>query len=108
MERPAGIEAVQEKRGTCWSCGRKRSLSLWYAAEEVTEEPIQDPGAWDPEHRLNCPFTPAKGLELPVAGATGYASVQLPLWAQLPQGQEGKLAAMSAAGSSSFSPLGSS
>ena len=37
MERPAGIEAVQEKRGTCWSCGRKRSLALWYAAEEVTE-----------------------------------------------------------------------
>ena len=71
------------------------------AAEEVTEEPVQDPGAWDPEHRLNCPFTPAKGLELPVAGATGYASVKLPLWAQLPQGQEGKLAAMSAAGSSS-------
>lgn len=37
MERPAGIEAVQEKRGTCWSCGRKRSLALWYAAEAVTE-----------------------------------------------------------------------
>ena len=49
------------------------------------------PGRWDEEHRLDVTFTPAKGLELPVTGATGYATVKLPLWETLPQGNAGKL-----------------
>jgi len=59
-----------------------------------TEEPAPtpEPELWDPEHRLGFSFTPAKGLELPVRGATGYASVKLPLWPGLPQGEAGKLA----------------
>lgn len=35
LGRPAGLEAVQEKKGTCWSCGRKRKVSLYYATGEV-------------------------------------------------------------------------
>lgn len=50
-----------------------------------------EPELWDPEHRLELDLAPAAGLELPVWGATGYASVELPLWPRLPQGEEGKL-----------------
>ena len=53
--------------------------------------PTPEPGLWDPDHRLDIPFTPASGLELPIQGATGYASVELPLWPELPQGEAGKL-----------------
>ena len=60
--------------------------------ETASPEPSEDPARWDPEHRLDLSFTPAKGLELPVSGATGYATVELPLWAELPEGEEGKLA----------------
>lgn len=67
------------------------------ATEEVSPEPSHEPGVWEPDHTLNIQFTPARGLELPVAGATGYASVKLPLWGQLPQGQAGRLSAMNAA-----------
>lgn len=35
LGQPAGLEAVQEKKGTCWSCGRKRKVSLYYATGEV-------------------------------------------------------------------------
>lgn len=56
--------------------------------------PTLAPGLWDPDHRLDISFTPSSGLELPIQGATGYASVKLPLWPELPQGQEGKLAAI--------------
>lgn len=35
LERPAGLEAVQMKKGTCWSCGRKRKVSLYFATGEV-------------------------------------------------------------------------
>lgn len=62
------------------------------ATQEPSAEPTLEPNRWEPEHTLGIRFTPAKGLELPVAGATGYASVKLPLWGQQPVGQEGKLA----------------
>lgn len=55
-------------------------------------ETTPEPGLWEPEHRLNFQFTPSKGLELPVTGATGYASIRLPLWQQRPEGEAGKLA----------------
>ena len=59
---------------------------------EPSAEPTPEPDLWDPAHKLDIQFTPAKGLELPVAGATGYASIKLPLWGELPQEEEGKLA----------------
>ena len=61
-------------------------------SEEPSLEPTPEPDLWDPEHRLEISFTPAKGLELPVSGATGYATVKLPLWEERPQEEEGKLA----------------
>lgn len=54
-------------------------------------DPTPEPDLWDPDHKLDISFTPAAGLELPIQGATGYASVELPLWPELPQGEEGKL-----------------
>lgn len=39
---------------------------------------------WEPGRSLDIAFTPADGLELPVAGATGFASVELFLWQDLP------------------------
>ena len=59
-------------------------------SEEPEETP--EPDLWDPNHTLDFTFTPAQGLELPVFGATGYASVMLPLWEELPEEDEGKLA----------------
>lgn len=59
---------------------------------EPSPEVTPDPGIWDPGHTLDIAFTPAEGLELPVRGATGYASIRLPLWAEQPEGDEGKLA----------------
>lgn len=53
--------------------------------------PTPEPDLWDPDHKLDIPFTPAAGLELPIQGSTGFASVELPLWPDLPQGEEGKL-----------------
>lgn len=61
-------------------------------SEEPSPEPTTEPGLWDPEHRLGIGFTPAEGLELPISGATGYATVELPLWGELPLGEEGRLA----------------
>ena len=44
------------------------------------------PPTYDKEHRLNAEI-PAliDGLEMPVSGATGYASVELPLWPSIPE-----------------------
>ena len=62
------------------------------ASQEPAPEASEDPGIWDPSHTLDISFTPAEGLELPVRGATGYASIRLPLWGELPEEEEGKLA----------------
>lgn len=64
------------------------------ASAEPSGIPTPEPDLWDPSHKLDFQFTPAKGLELPVAGSTGYASIKLPLWAELPQEGEGTLAAV--------------
>ena len=58
-----------------------------------SDEPESTPEVdqWDPEHRLDFDFKPANGLELPVTGATGYATVKLPLWEELPEEEQGKL-----------------
>lgn len=62
------------------------------ALEDPSAEPSEEePDLWDPEHTLDFQFTPAKGLELPIEGATGYASIKLPLWVELPEEEEGKL-----------------
>lgn len=61
-------------------------------SQEPGPEVSEDPDIWDPSHTLDIAFTPAEGLELPVRGATGYASIRLPLWGELPEGEEGKLA----------------
>ena len=58
---------------------------------EPLEEVSPEPDLWDPAHRLEFQFTPSAGLELPVNGATGYASIELPLWEDLPEGEDGKL-----------------
>lgn len=49
---------------------------------EPAPEPTPDPMAWDEGHTLDTGRMPGNygGLELPVRGATGYASVELPLW----------------------------
>lgn len=62
------------------------------SSAEITPEPTPEPDLWDPSHRLDIAFTPAKELELPISGATGYATVKLPLWEELPEEEEGKLA----------------
>ncbi len=74
------------------SQGQKNESKSPDPSAELSEEPTPEPDLWDPSHRLDIQFTPAKGLELPVTGATGYASIKLPLWRELPQGEEGKLA----------------
>ena len=73
-------------------------------SKEPLPEPDEEPGRWDPEHRLDVSFTPAQGLELPVSGATGYASVTLPLWGELPRGSEGKLTTIYAPSEPSAEP----
>lgn len=40
---------------------------------------------WEPGRSLDIAFTPSDDLELPVAGATGYAPVELFLWHDLPE-----------------------
>lgn len=69
-------------------------------------EPTPEPNAWNPDHRLDISFTPAEGLELPIRGATGYASVALPLWPELPEGAAGKLATIYASPVPSAEPSG--
>ena len=59
---------------------------------QPSEEATPEPSLWDPAHLLDFQFTPSKGLELPVTGATGYTSIKLPLWERRPEGQDGKLA----------------
>lgn len=54
------------------------------AAPDIPEE---EPGlVWDPDYKLDIDFPAvSKGrLELPIQGATGYASVTLPLWEEIP------------------------
>lgn len=57
--------------------------------ESGNTEPVEedDGVAWDPTYRLDIEFTPVSPgqLELPVQGATGYASVELPLWEEIPE-----------------------
>ena len=38
MEQPEGAEDMTIKRGSCWSCGRKRRLAPYYATGEVPQE----------------------------------------------------------------------
>jgi len=53
--------------------------------EEVPEEPAADVLAWTTEPVLTAEEMPGScdGLELPVRGATGYTSIELPLWETL-------------------------
>lgn len=53
--------------------------------DQTSEEDPQVPAdtlAWEEDHKLETAFRPENhgGLELPVRGATGYASVELGLW----------------------------
>lgn len=50
-------------------------------------EPAEPALAFDPDYTLNVDFpkVPKGALELPVRGATGYASVQLPIWEEIPE-----------------------
>lgn len=50
-------------------------------------EPVEPPLAFDAAHTLDVSFpkVPKGALELPVRGATGYASVQLPVWEEIPE-----------------------
>jgi len=47
---------------------------------------------WEPGRSLDIDFTPSDGLELPVVGATGFASVDLYLWQDLPASNACKVA----------------
>lgn len=60
------------------------------------DEPDPGDALWDPDHHLPYKFIPADGLELEVFGATGYASVSLPMWEMRPEGDECKLANINA------------
>ncbi len=53
-------------------------------------EELEEGVLWDASHTLNVAFDPVPEgqLELPVQGATGYASVELPLWPQIPEETE--------------------
>lgn len=50
--------------------------------EEVPEpEPVKEPPAWEEGRTLEDLPDDYNGLELPIQGATGYTSVEMPLWA---------------------------
>ena len=38
MEQPEGAEDMTIKRGSCWSCSRKRKLAPYYATGEASGE----------------------------------------------------------------------
>ena len=50
-------------------------------------EPVKEPPAWETGRTVEHLPDNYNGLELPIQGATGYASVELPLWAD-PADQE--------------------
>ena len=50
-------------------------------------EPVKEPPAWETGHTVEHLPDNYNGLELPIQGATGYTSVELPLWAD-PADQE--------------------
>lgn len=50
-------------------------------------EPVKEPPAWETGRTVEHLPDDHNGLELPIQGATGYASVELPLWAD-PADQE--------------------
>lgn len=56
-------------------------------ASEPLPEPPEPALAFDPDYTLDIDYPKvAKGaLELPVRGATGYASVRLPIWEEIPE-----------------------
>lgn len=93
---PAGISQGPVVSDRPVQSSRVRESEPPQASEEPSPEskPTPEPELWDPEHRLDIAFTPAAGLELPISGATGYATVKLPLWGELPQGNRGKLTAI--------------
>lgn len=75
--------------------GRYGPSEAWLSGESYTGDPAAVPSegesgnavtAWDVGHGLDIQYTPAEGLELPVKGATGYASVELYLWESEPSG----------------------
>ena len=60
--------------------------STYPPEDSPSPEPTSYPAAeYDKEHRLDGPIPELiNGLELPVVGATGYTTVELPLWASIP------------------------
>lgn len=81
--------------------GRYGNSEAWADDPYYSGDPAGDPAeptpgtavtAWDTGHALDIQYTPAGGLELPVKGATGYASVELYLWESEPVGDWCKLA----------------
>ncbi len=59
---------------------------------DTSDQPLPEPEPektveYDPAHTLNIknPSVSPGALELPVRGATGYASVQLPIWEEIPE-----------------------
>lgn len=47
---------------------------------EEEPEPVKEPPAWETDRTVEHLPDDYNGLELPIRGATGYASVELPLW----------------------------
>ena len=54
---------------------------------EEEPEPVKEPPAWETGRTVEHLPDDYNGLELPIQGATGYTSVELPLWAD-PADQE--------------------
>lgn len=55
------------------------------ASPEATPEPTPTPLVWEEDHTLDRGVPKLTGgLELPVAGATGYAAVEIGLWPAIP------------------------
>ena len=54
---------------------------------EEEPEPVKEPPAWETGRTVEHLPDNYNGLELPIQGATGYTSVELPLWAD-PADQE--------------------
>lgn len=52
--------------------------------EVIDMTPVGDAAEWESGRSLDIAFTRAEDLELPVAGATGFAPVNLLLWQDLP------------------------
>ena len=72
------------------------SQSTWTQSADSSQreepEPVKEPPSWEEGRTVDDLPDDYNGLELPIQGATGYASVKLPLWAAMEDSEAAALA----------------